>query len=328
MKILVTGCVGFIGYHTTRELIKRGHEVIGIDSMNNYYDIRLKHYRFEELIKLGLATNRFNFYERDITKDYQFTFILNEHKPDAIINLAAYAGVDNSIKNPKIYFKTNVQGTLNLLECCKEVGIKKFVQASTSGIYAGQKTPFSEDLAVNVPISPYTASKKCAEVLGHPYSYLYDISFTALRFFTVYGPAGRPDMSLFRFIKWIDEGTPILLYGDGEQSRDFTYVDDIVDGIIRSLDLENKYEIINLGSDKPHKLNYVIKFIGEQLKKEVKYDRKEFLKTDIKSTWADISKARKLLEWTPKMGLEEGIYNMIKWYLGNKAWAKDLKTGV
>jgi len=324
-RILVTGCAGFIGYHTTKELLKRGYEVIGIDNVNDYYDIALKDWRLKDLQKVMLKYGGFHFYQFDIRKPLDVDSIFGNYKVDAVINLAAMAGVDNSIKDPKLYFDTNVQGTLNLLEHCKKFKVKKFVQASTSGIYAGQETPFKETLAVNTPISPYTASKKCAEVLGHTYSYLDDISFTALRFFTVYGPAGRPDMSLFRFIRWIDEGTPILLYGDGTQIRDFTYVTDIVDGLIKSLDLENSYEIINLGSDKPYKLNYIIEFIGRQLNKEVKYNRKEVLKTDIKVTWADISKAKRLLSWKPKVDIADGIKSMIDWYNNNKEWVKGLK---
>ena len=174
-KILVTGCAGFIGYHTTKELLKREYEVIGLDILNDYYDVRLKDYRLDKLINLGLSSYDFQFYRADIRNEFAIFNLLRENKVDAIINFAAMAGVENSIKNPELYFDTNLQGTLKLLKMCELFGIKKFIQASTSGIYAGQKMPFIETLALNTPISPYTASKKCVEVLGHTYSYLYDI---------------------------------------------------------------------------------------------------------------------------------------------------------
>ena len=317
-KILLTGCAGFIGFHTAKELIKRGYEVIGVDNLNDYYDIKLKEYR------LNLIKKDIKFYHCDINT-LPLRWYFKDCKFDAVINLAARAGVDNSIKDPKLYFESNVMGTLNLLECCKKYNVKKFIQASTSGIYAGHETPFNEDLDVSTPISPYTASKKCTEVLAYSYSYLYDISFTALRFFTVYGPAGRPDMSLFRFIKLIDEGKSITLYGDGTQSRDFTYVDDIVDGIIRALDVKDKYEIINLGSDKPYELIDIINYISSKLNKKAIYNHKEVLKTDIKDTWADISKAKEKLNWKPKINIFDGVDKMIDWYKQNEEFVGRIK---
>jgi nucleoside-diphosphate-sugar epimerase len=203
--------------------------------------------------------------------------------------------------------------------------VKKMVLASTSSLYAGQQMPFREDLPVNTPISPYAASKKAAEVMSYTYHYLFGIDVSVVRYFTVYGPAGRPDMSIFRFIKWIDEGTPIELFGDGTQARDFTYVDDIARGTIKAMKPLG-YEIINLGGGKnPISLNYVISQIEKLLGKKAKITHKPFHKTDIKETWADISKAKELLDWQPTVSLETGLERTVEWYLQNKNWVKDLK---
>jgi nucleoside-diphosphate-sugar epimerase len=199
------------------------------------------------------------------------------------------------------------------------------VLASTSSLYAGQKMPFSEDLPVNTPISPYAASKKAAEAMAYAYHFLFGLDISVLRYFTVYGPAGRPDMSIFRFIKWIDEGKPMELFGDGSQSRDFTYIDDIADGTIKALK-EVGYEIINLGGGRePRSLNYVISKVEEYLGKKAVIEYKPFHKADMTETSADITKAGKLLDWKPKAGLEEGLKSTVNWYLENKSWLKDVK---
>jgi UDP-glucuronate 4-epimerase len=215
-------------------------------------------------------------------------------------------------------------GTLHLLDACKENKVKKFVLASTSSLYAGQKMPFKETLAVNTPISPYAASKKGAEVMAYSYHYLYGIDVTVLRYFTVYGPAGRPDMSVFRFIKWIDEGKPMELFGDGSQSRDFTYVDDIAKGTIAAMKMLG-YKIINLGGNDPYELMHMIYLIEKGLGKKANIKRLAFHKADIKATWADISEAKKTLGWKPTVGLEEGIRKCVEWYLKNRSWLSQVK---
>ena len=231
--------------------------------------------------------------------------LFSKNSFSAVINLAARAGVSYSMENPHVYMSTNAQGTLNILEMMRKYEIKKMVLASTSSLYAGQPMPFKEDLPVNTPISPYAASKKAAEVMCYTYHYLFGIDMSVVRYFTVYGPAGRPDMSIFRFIKWIDEGTPIELFGDGTQARDFTYVDDIAKGTIKALKPVG-YEIINLGGGKnPISINYVISQIENLLGKKAIIDQKSFHKTDIKETWADISKAKELLDWQPSVALEQ-----------------------
>ena len=240
--ILLTGAAGFIAARTGELLLQKGFRVEGLDNMNDYYDVRLKRYRLGRL----KAHRNFSFHLCDIEDRPALGRIFKKHRFDAVLNLAARAGVRYSLVDPYVYMTTNAEGTLNLLERCREHGVKKFILASTSSLYAGQKLPFKESLAVSTPISPYAASKKAAEEMAYVYHYLYGIDVTILRYFTVYGPAGRPDMSPFRFIKWIAEGTPIRLYGDGSQSRDFTYVDDIARGTVLALK-KTGYKIINLG---------------------------------------------------------------------------------
>ena len=319
-KVLLTGCCGFIGWKTSEKLLQKGFQVFGIDDLNDYYDVKLKEWRLSNLKEYS----NFEFRRMDICDKEKLKNIVKNFIPDIIINLAARAGVRASIENPEIYFRTNTIGTLNLLEISKDTGIKKFILASTSSIYAGEKLPFSESLPVNNPISPYAASKKAAEVLCYTYHYLYGINITIFRYFTVYGPCGRPDMSIFKFIKLIDEEKYITVYGDGNQSRDFTYIDDIAEGTIMGIDLTG-FEIINLGGNRPYKLNQAISLIEKNLGKKAKIEYRPFNKADMKATWADISKAKKLLNWEPKVDLEEGIKRTVKWYMENRNWLKDVK---
>jgi nucleoside-diphosphate-sugar epimerase len=318
--VLLTGAAGFIGWKTAEFLLKRGYKVIGIDNMNNYYDPRLKEWRKNQLEK----HSNFKFFQVDIENLGALKVLFDSYNFDAVINLAARAGVRYSLVNPHVYMQTNAQGTLNLLELMREKGIKKMVLASTSSLYAGQPMPFKEDLPVNTPISPYAASKKAAEVMAYSYHYLFDIDISVVRYFTVYGPAGRPDMSIFRFIKWIDEGTPIKLFGDGSQARDFTYVDDIARGTIKALKPVG-YEIINLGGGKnPVSLKTIIEKIENLLGKKAVIDYKPFNKADMMETWADIEKAEKLLDWKPEIDVDEGLRRTVQWYLENKDWVKDI----
>jgi len=319
-RVLLTGAAGFIGFKTALELLKRGYRVIGVDNMNNYYDPKLKEHR----LNLLKENENFKFYKVDIENLEALRVIFEDNQIDGVINLAARAGVRYSIENPFVYTTTNTLGTLNLLELMKEFGIKKFVLASTSSLYAGQAMPFKEDLPVNTPISPYAASKKGAEVMAYTYHYLYGLDVAVVRYFTVYGPAGRPDMCVFRFIKWIDEGTPITVYGDGTQSRDFTYVDDIAEGTIRAYEKETGYEIINLGGNRPHKLKEVIGLIEEYLGKRAEIIYKPFHKADLKATWADITKAKEILEWEPKVPLEEGLRRTVEWHRENRELVREI----
>lgn len=318
--ILVTGSAGFIGWKVASLLLENGYLVIGVDNLNDYYDVRIKLWRLDFLKK----HENFKFYPIDIENKQALEVIFQENKIDAIINEAARAGVRYSLENPFVYLSTNTLGVLNLLEVSRAFDVKKFVQSSTSSLYAGQKMPFVEELPVNTPISPYAASKKGAEAMLYSYHYLYGIDVSILRYFTVYGPAGRPDMSIFRFIKWINEGIPIELFGDGSQSRDFTYIDDIAIGTIKALKPVG-YEIINLGNNKPDKLMYAIELIEKHLNKKAKINYREFHKADMMATWADISKAKKLLDWQPAISLEDGIKNTVNWTLQNWDFIKDIK---
>ena len=320
-NILVTGAAGFIGSRTCEKLVDEDHDYIvtGIDNINDYYDIRLKEHRLKQLTKKPV-----DFQKIDIENYVELSNLFKKKKFDAVINLAARAGVRASIENPDIYFSTNVHGTLNLLKLCVEHKIKKFVLASTSSLYSGEPTPFSEKNTGNEPISPYAASKKAAEVLTYTYHYLYNLDVTVVRYFSVYGPAGRPDMSPLRFIHSIVEGKTLKLYGDGNQSRDFTYIDDIAEGTIKAL-FPLGYEIINLGGGKtPLTINNFIKAIEEKTNKKAIIEHFPFNKADMKETMADISKALDLLGWQPLTGLAEGICKTVDWYFENRDFMKGI----
>ena len=317
--VLVTGAAGFIANRVARDLAAE-HKVVAIDNVNDYYDVRLKEHRIE-------ALDGIEFHRIDIENKAAMQPLFEENQFGAVVNLAARAGVRYSMENPHVYMTTNAHGSLNLLELMREFDVKKYVLASTSSLYAGQQMPFVESLAVNTPISPYAASKKAAEVMAYSYHFLFGIDVSVVRYFTVYGPAGRPDMSIFRFIQWIDQGAPIELFGDGSQSRDFTYVDDIASGTIAALKPVG-YEIINLGGgNQPISMNTVIATLEDLLRKKAKINYRDFHKADLKSTWADISKAKNLLGWEPKISLQEGLENSVKWYVDHQPWSSSLDLG-
>jgi UDP-glucuronate 4-epimerase len=312
-RVLVTGVAGFIASRVAHQLLDAGVDVVGIDNLNDYYDPNLKNYRLEYLKKYP----NFKFYKRDV-EDYNSLYDLSYGQNfEVVYNLAARAGVRASMENPDIYLSTNSQGTLNILKVMQKLGIPKIVLASTSSLYAGQTMPFNEELAVNNPISPYAASKKSAELMCHAYHHLYKIDVSVVRYFTVFGPAGRPDMSIFRFIRWIHQEQPIELFGEGGQSRDFTFVEDIARGTIAA-SKNVGYEIFNLGGgNNPISLNTVISKIESSLNKKAILAKKPFHVADIESTWADISKAEKLLGWKPQVDFDEGLKQTIDWYLAN-----------
>ncbi len=327
-KYLVTGAAGFIASRVCDFLLDEDHVVVGVDDMNDAYDTRLKDYRLARL----KSRPGFYFHEADIIRLEPLRALFTENAVggaapfNAVLNLAARAGVRQSIENPWAYFETNVTGALNLLELCKDFGVMKFVLASTSSAYgADTPAPFREDAPSDRPLSPYAASKKAAEALCHTYHHLFGIDVTVLRYFTVYGPAGRPDMSLFRFTQWIAEGKPVLVYGDGTQERDFTYVDDIARGSIAAIKPVS-YEIINLGSDEPVVLNEAIARIETLTEKKARIRHEEMNPADVKATWANIEKAEKLLGWRPRVRLAEGLAHLVEWYAANREWAKDIKT--
>jgi UDP-glucuronate 4-epimerase len=326
--ILVTGCVGFIGWKVSELLLGEGHTVIGIDNLNEAYDARLKRWRLQQLE----GQPNFNFHRLDITDRpalrnlFNSKFESRKSKFDAVMNLAARAGVRQSLEDPWAYYETNVTGTLNLLELCREFSVPKFVLASTSSVYGEAARPFREEVSTDRPLSPYAASKKAAEALCYTYHHLYGLDMTIFRYFTVYGPAGRPDMSIFRFIKWMAEGESVIVYGDGTQERDFTYVDDIARGTVLGLKPVG-YAVINLGSDHPVPLKRVIALLEDLLGQPARIDRRPAHRTDVPATWADVSQAKRLLGWEPFMTFEEGLEKTVAWYREQRQWAKAIAVG-
>ena len=328
---LLTGCAGFIASRVAELLLDMGHQVVGVDNVNDAYDPRLKRWRLERLT----AKERFEFHELDITdlKAVERLFGARasaaggpqEGPFAAVINLAARAGVRTSVENPWVYFQANCDGTLNLLDLCRRFKVGKFVLASTSSLYgAHNQVPYREDADTSRPLSPYAASKKAAETLAYTYHYLHGIDVTVVRYFTVYGPAGRPDMSIFRFIRQIAEGESLTVFGDGSQSRDFTYVDDIARGTIAAV-RPLGYEVINLGGNAPIRLDAVIEMAVGMLGRAPQIVYRPVHPADVAATWADISKAERLLGWTPHIGTEEGLRRCVQWYRDNRELACSLQ---
>lgn len=318
-NFLVTGAAGFIGSRVTEMLIDQGHTVTGVDNMNDAYDVRMKEYRLRKL----QALSGFNFQKLDISDRADV-----EKLPafEAVINLAARAGVRDSIEDPWAFIESNLTGTLNLLELARQRGIKKFIQASTAGIYgANPPLPTPENAESDHPLQPYAASKKSAEVLCYSYYFMHSLDVTVLRYFTVYGPAGRPDMVMFRFAKWISEGQPVHLYGTGDQSRGFTFLDDIARGTILAL-RPMGFETINLGGHETITINQMISMLEELTGKKAQVMRHPAHRADILANWADISKAKRLLGWEPQMDLVEGMKHMVDWYRAEREWVKEVAT--
>lgn len=316
---LVTGAAGFIGSRVTEMLIGQGHTVTGVDNINDAYDVRMKEHRLRKLQVLP----GFTFQKLDIS-DHAAVEKLPAF--EAVINLAARAGVRASVENPWAFLQTNVNGTLNLLDLCCRNGIQKFIMASTSSIY-GAKAPLPtpETADSDHPLQPYAASKKAAEALSHSYHSLYGIDISVVRYFTVYGPAGRPDMSMFRFTKWISEGQPIHLYGTGEQSRGFTFVDDIAQGTIAALKPLG-YEIINLGGHEVITINALITMLEKRIGRKALIEHHPPNPADMLANQADVTKARQLLAWQPEVGLDEGVARLVEWYRAEREWAKEVAT--
>lgn len=322
-RYLLTGAAGFIGSRVTEYLLEDGHQVIGLDNLNDAYDVRLKEWR------LGRLQGRpgFLFHKIDITDHETLTDLIADISPfEAVINLAARAGVRPSVANPWTYVDANIVGTLNLLELCRHYNIPKFVLASTSSIYGvDAPLPTPENADSSLPLQPYAASKKAAEVMCHAYHYLHDIDVSILRYFTVYGPAGRPDMVVFRFIQWIAEDRAVIVNGDGEQSRGLTFVDDIANGTILALRPVG-YEIINLGGHQVVKINDLIRILEGQLGRKAKVEYRPLHRADMTANLAQVDKAGRLLGWEPKVSLEAGLRVTVSWYLAEREWASQVDT--
>jgi UDP-glucuronate 4-epimerase len=310
MKILITGGAGFIGSNIAKKLMDRGDQVVLLDNFNDYYDPKLK----EDRIKIFLKGYKPKLYRGDIRDAKLVEKIFKTEKIDKVIHLAAMAGVRNSLRDPKLYFDVNVMGSLNLLEAAVKYKIKNFVFASSSSVYGNnKKLPFSESDGVDTPISPYAASKKTDELIAHVYHHIHGLNVTALRFFTVYGPWGRPDMALFLFTDAISKGQPINVFNRGKMSRNFTYVDDIATGTITVLDKAKGYGVMNIGGDKEETLMRYIEVLEESLVKKAKKKLLPMQPGDVPKTVADIRKLRRL-GWKPTTRIEKGIKNFVEWY--------------
>jgi UDP-glucuronate 4-epimerase len=322
--IVVTGGAGFIGSHLCEALLKRGNTVICIDSFNDYYDSRMKRKNVKDTRQQlkEIDTDRYIVEEGDIRDAIFLKKVFDENQVDIIVHLAAYAGVRPSIQNPVLYTDVNINGTVNLLEVCKQYNINKFVFASSSSVYGNNmKVPFSEKDVVDFPISPYAATKKAGELLCHTYHSLYNINTACLRFFTVYGPRQRPDLAIHKFTRLILDGQPIPFYGDGSTDRDYTYIDDIIDGVIKAIEWVNhgtdKYDVFNLGESNTISLSKMVKTIEECVGKKAILNKMPMQPGDVKRTFADVSKSKEILGYDPRTPFEDGVIKFVSWLKGN-----------
>ena len=327
-SILVTGGAGFIGSHLCEKLLIEGNRVIIIDNFNDFYDPQIKRNNIKEIINTmknnSINIENLKLYEGDFRSQEFLNELFDKEEIDVIVHLAAMAGVRPSIENPQLYYDVNITGTLNILEQCKRKNIKKFVFASSSSVYGNnEKVPFSETDIVDNPISPYAATKKSGELLCHTYHKLYDMSIASLRFFTVYGPRQRPDLAIHKFTRLINEKQPIPFFGDGSTSRDYTYIDDIVDGILKSMDWVEKnkksYEIFNIGGDKTISLKEMVETIETTLGIDAIINKLPMQAGDVNRTCADISHSNKTIGYRPRTSFKDGIEKFVKWYLESRA---------
>ncbi len=328
---LITGASGFIGSNLAKVLLASGHRVINVDNFNNYYDVSVKIKNVLESVgssvkcsdisslKSIVDSSTYTLEIVDIRELSDLSKIFKKNSIDVVIHLAAMAGVRPSIENPMLYQDVNVKGTMNMLECCREFDVSKFVMASSSSVYGNnKKVPFSESDIVDFAISPYAATKKSCEVIGHSYHHLFNIDMVLLRFFTVYGPGQRPDLAIHKFTKMIENGESIPFYGDGNTKRDYTYIDDIVDGVIKAAQYvennSNVYEIFNLGESETISLSLMVSTIEDVLGKKANINKLPMQPGDVNITFANIDKAKKMLGYNPSMEFSEGIRNFVAWY--------------
>tara|TARA_Y100001935_G_C17303928_1_gene511022 strand:+ start:234 stop:1205 length:972 start_codon:yes stop_codon:yes gene_type:complete len=311
-KILVTGCAGFIGMHLSKALLEIGHDVIGVDNLNNYYDVKLKNDRLRILKRY----ERFSFSKIDISNKKALENVFITSSINKVVNLAAQAGVRYSLVNPNSYIKSNVLGFMNILECCRHYDIKGLIYASSSSVYGGnKKIPFSELDRVDNPISIYASTKKSNELMAFSYNHLFKLNSTGLRFFTVYGPWGRPDMAMYIFVKKIIENKPIQIFNYGKMKRDFTFIDDIISGIVSSINNNHQYEIFNLGNNKSENLMDIVSMIENKLGKKAVIDFQNMQPGDVQKTYADIEIAKNKIGYDPKTSVSIGLEKFIDWYL-------------
>jgi UDP-glucuronate 4-epimerase len=318
MSFLVTGGAGFIGFHVCERLLREGHDVCVLDDLNAFYNPALKRDNLADLSKTGGA--QFRFVRGDITDRAAMDDLFASEHFEQVIHLAARAGVRPSLEQPALYQRVNVEGTTNILEAAREVGVRKFTLASSSSVYGvNSRVPFSENDPIFHPISPYAASKLACEALGHVFHHLYDLDVVMLRFFTVYGPRQRPDLAIHKFAKLMLAGKSIPVYGDGGTARDYTYIDDIVNGIIACTQREFGFEIFNLGGSQPVKLATLIEMLEKALHMKARIDRRPLQPGDVPITYANVAKARRWLGYNPATPIEEGLTRFADWFLEHKA---------
>jgi nucleoside-diphosphate-sugar epimerase len=321
-RFLLTGAAGFIAARVAEALLHEGHEVVGLDNLNEAYDRRVKDWRLARL----QGIRGFDFRRVDISDREALEAAWGDEPYQAVLNLAARAGVRQSIRDPWVYVSTNVVGTLNLLELCRRTSTAKFLLASSSSVYGGSAPlPTPETADSDHPLQPYAATKKAAEALAHSYHHLHGLDVTVVRYFTVYGPAGRPDMSMFRFCQWIAEGRPVRVNGDGEQSRGYTYIDDIAHGTVAAL-RPLGFEVVNLGGHEIITINELIRMMEARLgrKADVRYGPAH--PADVAANWANVEKAGRLLGWEPRVGLREGVARLVEWYQAEREWVGTVDT--
>lgn len=310
MQILLTGAAGFIGSHLTEALLRAGHQVVGMDNFDDFYDPAIKRAQ----VLPALANPGFTLFEADIRDKAALDRIFESHAPELVIHLAARAGVRPSLLQPALYYDVNLMGTLTLLEAMKRHGVSRMIMASSSSVYGNnKKIPFSEDDPVDHPVSPYAASKKAAELLCHTYSHLYGFDIFCMRFFTVYGPRQRPEMAIHQFVRKILDGRPITLYGDGSSRRDYTYIEDIIQGLLHSIQALKGYEIINLGESQTYSLIETIRLIESATGRQAILDWQPMQAGDVEATCADISKAQRLIGYRPTFSLKAGLERFVEW---------------
>jgi UDP-glucuronate 4-epimerase len=311
LKILVTGAAGFIGFHLTKKLLDLGHTVLGVDSLNDYYDVNLKQARLNQLI----TNENFEFQKIDIADSKSLNKVFTDFQPNKVVNLAAQAGVRYSLENPQAYIDANVTGFMNILECCRHHKVEGLIYASSSSVYGGNtKIPFSVDDRVDHPISIYAASKKANELMAHTYSHLFGLNTTGLRFFTVYGPWGRPDMAMYIFANKIQKGEPIPVFNNGQMKRDFTFIDDIISGTMAAIDKNEPCEVFNLGNSHWENLMDMIGLIEQELGKKADIQFMGMQPGDVEKTFADIKHSTKKLGYKPTTSINEGIPQFINWF--------------
>ena len=314
-RVLVTGAAGFIGSNLTDALLARGDRVLGIDNFDAYYDPAVKRANLEGAIRNpGFSLDRI-----DIRDEHALHSAFRTFEPEVVVHLAARAGVRPSLEDPNLYHEVNVIGGQHILDLCREFKPSHLVFASSSSVYGGiSETPFREDMDIDRPVSPYAATKRMNELMGHVYHHVYGLNVTMLRFFTVYGPRQRPEMAIHYFTRLIDEGMPIPMFGDGTSRRDYTYIDDILDGVLKAVDTPLPYEVLNLGENHTTELRDLIRMIGDLLDKPVEIESKPFQRADMTQTYADISRAKDLLGYDPQVPIADGLKKFIDWYQENR----------